>query len=624
MRRDFMQVIDTLSQATISLSWFAGTAPHLAGDAANQLLSVSAGLEALELPSGWQNKIFQKPIWSGLMFAVRVSLCLLGVLGLIYEVRARRMGMPVRERTKKRLALLFTVLSIGAYFDFGNANVRYSEYYHRHEFYHYYLGSKYFSELGYSRLYDCTLVAEIDNGRRSQVENREFRDLRVNLIKKAKDTYILTQPEKCRERFSTERWTAFQKDVDWFYSSARGSYWERMQQDHGYNPPPVWTMTGKAIASLHPADDKFFKVLASLDVMLQLGMLIMLYAAFGWRVGAIGAVFWGCNAAANFYWTGGAFLRQDWLFLLVASCCLARKKRYFWSGAALMWSALLRVFPIALFGGWVAMVLLYALARLRGRPAVDGKSGFLSYIHPSHQKLILGSVFALAVLVPASMATTGGLQPYKDFAHHIGVHKDTPLTNHMGLPTMLSHNWDGRMRFTRNDNLDDAFETWKSGRNERKAALRWAQIGIFAVIFGWIGWAVRRTQLVWVAPALSLPLVMCITDLTCYYYCMYIIAAVLAAARRSIGVGLLATGAASVILLGRDIGYADVGLSGFFYVDDNFTAQSYLFFLFSLLALWAYSRPLNGASLRAWWHRKREPAVVPHEPGKLPTGVAGV
>jgi len=167
-----MQVIDTLSQATISLSWFAGTAQHLAGDAANELLSVSAGLEALELPSGWQNKIFQKPIWSGLMFAVRVSLCLLGVLGLIYEVRARRMGMPVRERTKKRLALLFTVLSIGAYFDFGNANVRYSEYYHRHEFYHYYLGSKYFSELGYSRLYDCTLVAEIDNGRRSQVENR--------------------------------------------------------------------------------------------------------------------------------------------------------------------------------------------------------------------------------------------------------------------------------------------------------------------------------------------------------------------------------------------------------------------------------------------------------------------
>ena len=35
--------------------------------------------------------------------------------------------------------------------------------------------------------------------------------------------------------------------------------------------------------------------------------------AFGWRVMAVATVFWGCNAPANFYWTGGAFLRQDWI-----------------------------------------------------------------------------------------------------------------------------------------------------------------------------------------------------------------------------------------------------------------------------------------------------------------------
>jgi hypothetical protein len=341
-------------------------------------------------------------------------------------------------------------------------------------------------------------------------------------------------------------------------------------------------------------------------------------------VGAIAALFWGCNAAANFYWTGGAFLRQDWVFCLVASVCLARRRYFFWSGAALMWSALLRVFPAALFGGWVAMVLIYVVQRLLGKKPVDGKSGLLGYIHPDHRKLILGAVCALGLLVPLSMATTGGVQTYKDFAHHISLHKKTPLTNHMGLPTILSHNWSGRMRFTRNDNLDDAFKEWKDGRNLRKDRMEWVQRGIFVACFLWIAWALRKSQLLWLGPALSLVLVMCITDLTCYYYCMFIIAAVLAAPRRSIGVALLATAASSVVLLGRDIGYADVGLSGFYYVDDNFTAQSYLFFLFCLLSLWGYSRPFSLARLKLWLARKPEPQPDGYEKGKMPTGVGSV
>lgn len=572
----------------------------------------------------WDTKIFQKPVWTGIMFGLRVALCVLGALLVIYEVRARRMGEPVRERTKKRVALLFTVLSIGAYFDFGNPHTRYSEYYHRHELYHYYLGSKYFDEVGYQRLYDCTLIAEVDNGRKAQVAKREFRDLRVNLIKKVEDTYILTEPERCKSHFTPERWEAFKKDIDWFYNSARGSYWERMQQDHGYNPPPVWTMTGKAIASIAPAGDAFFKGLAAIDVGLQLGMIALIFWAFGYRAGAVSAIFWGCNAAANFYWTGGAFLRQDWVFLLVLSVCMAKKKKPFWAGAALMWSALLRVFPGALFGGWAMMVIIYFIQRLRGKAPAPGDKGILSYIHPTHRRLIGGAVLALAVLVPLSVAGAGGTQAWKDFSHHIGVHKRTPLTNHMGLPTILSHTWEGRMRFTRDNNLDDAFEKWKDGRNQRKDDLQIVQYGIFFAFLGWIGWALHRSKLTWMAPALSLPLVMCLTDLTCYYYSMFIIAGTLTKVRKPIGILLLATATASVVLLGRDIGYADVGLSGFYYVDDNFTAQSYIFLLFCGLMLFSYSRPLTKAAFLAFWNRKPVVKRPAHPPLENPTTVAGV
>ena len=74
------------------------------------------------------------------MNGLRIGLTLGGALLLIYEVRARRVGEAIPLRTRKRVAILLTVLSFGAYFDFFNPNTRYPEYYHRHEFFHYYLG----------------------------------------------------------------------------------------------------------------------------------------------------------------------------------------------------------------------------------------------------------------------------------------------------------------------------------------------------------------------------------------------------------------------------------------------------------------------------------------------------
>src|SRR4029434_10353702 len=113
------------------------------------------------------------------------------------------------------------------------------------------------------------------------------------------------------------------------------------------------------------ASDGFFKLLAGLDVAMHIGIVLLLNWAFGWRVMAIATVFWGCNAPADFYWTGGAFLRMDWMFFLVASLCLARQSMCVLSGAALTWSALLRVFPLILFAGWCFQIGFVILERLR-------------------------------------------------------------------------------------------------------------------------------------------------------------------------------------------------------------------------------------------------------------------
>src|SRR5690606_24596473 len=151
-RKKAMLGFETLTACTSSsgvLSSVLGSLPAIAAAPVTLGSLLGAGL--------YDGRLFDKDIWVNLMFALRVTLCLGGALLLLAEVRARRMNIHIRERTRKRIALIMTVLAFGAYFDFGNEKVRYSEYYHRHELYHYYLGSKYSEELGYKMLYSCTM-----------------------------------------------------------------------------------------------------------------------------------------------------------------------------------------------------------------------------------------------------------------------------------------------------------------------------------------------------------------------------------------------------------------------------------------------------------------------------------
>jgi len=520
----------------------------------------------------WPGHFFQNDFFHNVTIGLSIGLALVAAGLLMLEQRARRLGRPVPERTARRVGIALTVICFLLYFDFFNPNTRYPNYYHRHELYHYYLGSKYFSEVGYDHLYTCTAIAEVEQGRGPQIRKRQIRDLSAkNLIIPTTSTYIFDDPGQCKNRFTEQRWEDFKKDIAWFEQSARGDYWEKMQQDHGYNPPPVWTMAGKFFANMAPAGDTFFKLLSLIDIGLQLGAVLLINWAFGWRTMAIATVFWGCNAPANFYWTGGAFMRQDWIFLAIASVCLTRKRHFMLGGAALTWSALLRVFPVVMFGG-VGLIMLFTWLRTHR-------------FQRSQLRFVAGAALAAAVLVPSSMAATS-THAYQDFAAHIGLHKDTPLTNHMGLETMLVHNWDGRMVFTRDDRLDDPFEGWKTGRTERKAALRPLFLVLNLGLLGWLAWALHRTRLLWIGMALTVPLIPCLSNLTCYYYSIFLVVAVLYRVRPSLGPTFLALAGASQVLLWR-----------FYWIDDKYTAESYLFFAFCLCALYAYSRPLQLSQL---------------------------
>jgi hypothetical protein len=74
------------------------------------------------------------------------------------------------------------------------------------------------------------------------------------------------------------------------------------------------------------------------------------------------------------------------------------------------------------------------------------------------------------------------------------------------------------------------------------------------------------------------------------------VAGALVAVRPTFGPAFLAASGASQILLLK-----------YYFVDDKYTAQSWLFFLLAILILVVYSRPFSRERLKAWWEGKREP-----------------
>jgi hypothetical protein len=95
---------------------------------------------------------------------------------------------------------------------------------------------------------------------------------------------------------------------------------------------------------------------------------------------------------------------------------------------------------------------------------------------------------------------------------------------------------------------------------------------------------------------MSVPLMMCTTELTCYYYSFFMVAAALIRQRPTFGPAFLAVSGASQIVL-----------HCFYWVDDKFVAESYLYLLLSILILYVHARPFSKQRLSAWLRREREP-----------------
>jgi hypothetical protein len=298
------------------------------------------------------------------LIQIIVSVVAVGGASLVAALLVLRRGVP--RRTGAYVLCAFALLALYSWLRFGQLHViavrppgspfdaaRTEQ--HRplqfHEFFHYYLGSKYFAELGYLGLYDCTALADREiaaqDGAPPRVTGvvRNLGDvLTVETVADARSACAAGP----RSRFSEARWNAFEGDVRTLQHLVPDGWWNDVVGDKGLNPPPTSILLGSALANLVPieaAGIPTWLVVTSIDAVLVVLAYVGLRRAFGASAAALGAVTFGASFIASYGWLGGAVLRFTWVAAVALSLVCMRRGRWVLAGALAGWAVCDRVFP---------------------------------------------------------------------------------------------------------------------------------------------------------------------------------------------------------------------------------------------------------------------------------------
>jgi hypothetical protein len=525
-------------------------------------------------------------------------LALLGLTLLYVDLDDRRREKPhFSQKVRDRALMVLGALSLLTYFNLGFFH--FPNWIHDWEWTHYYVGSKYFNELSYDRLYECIAVADHeypDQGLQRRVELRKLTNLGdKNQLETTKD--IIAHPERCKQHFSEARWASFTHDVKFFRDRQNYRRWDDLQTDHGYNATPVWNIAGSVLANLSPASEGQLYTLALLDPLYLLAMVALVWWAFGWRATCVGLLVFATNFPSRYYWTGGSFLRWDWLFYLVAGVCLLKKEKPLWAGVALGYSALLRVFPGFIFVG----------------PILAGVIEFVRHKrwNRTYLQLGAGAVLSALVLVPISLKVGGGVQAYTAFVKNTEKHKETALTNYMGLRTIIAYRPGEAGRDLKNERDTDPWGKWKQARvrafEHAKPVYALLAVGYLVLL----GFAVRN-RAPWQAAALGATFIaIAPVELTCYYYAFVMAITVLHAEDQRVGRIMLIMTAATVFIYFHPLTFMPTWL------DEQYT-------LMSVVTVGAFVAILWNFGLGPWLAERRATRLAAAAPaaGAAPADAA--
>jgi hypothetical protein len=291
------------------------------------------------------------------------------------------------------------------------------------------------------------------------------------------------------------------------------------------------------------------ELLTAIDPIIVVGSLVAVAGAFGGWTASIVSVVFGTYFPGRLWWTGGSFLRWDWLAALLGGLALCRRKRPFAGGVLLGYSALVRVFPVFAL---VGIVLAAAISKLRRRS-----------LDPAAARVLMGALAATLVLGPLAGAVRRD-HAWMDFAHNLQKHTSVASANRMGLAVTLAFDRSTRQAALHPDG-EDQRSRWENAQAETLQRRRWLWIALAVLGTLAITLAVRD-QPTWAAGILGLLLVPLATPIACYYYAF--VAAIPLLAERKSEVG----GIVLALVLAAGL----VARLSHYEMDEQYTAQSLL------------------------------------------------
>ena len=190
--------------------------------------------------------------------------------------------------------------------------------------FHYFMGSKYFDEMEYYRLYRFCVLADRETGTNRLESIKKVRHLENYTVMDINRAEEIAKQEKSKY-FTPERWEEFKRD--WIAVSMRAPIWgwKNILTDRGFNPPPFWNVLPGFVAQfIEIRHNQQFKIGRSFDFLFKLIAYILI------------AVFVGLDAALlSFmyvelapYNTGheiGTFFQFMFLSFLLAAMAFYRK-----------------------------------------------------------------------------------------------------------------------------------------------------------------------------------------------------------------------------------------------------------------------------------------------------------
>ncbi|MET0340695.1 MAG: hypothetical protein ABW252_06820 [Polyangiales bacterium] len=353
-----------------------------------------------------------------LWLKVGISVALLAALYLRYRNRAA----PAEPLTggAKTMLVVAALLSFAVFHNLGQP--RSGTFVHYGEMFHYYIGAKYFDELGHYELYKAVIVADAEQGSALR-ELPFFTDLTT--YQNASRASALASAKAVKSHFSKARWRAFKRDVAFFRDAtatpqAPGLFF--LVMDHGYNASPVSTLVLGALTNLVPVTKLW--LLAALDVVLVVAMATLVFTVFGFEMGALFSIFFSVNILNDHGYISGGLLRYDWLFCIVAAVCLLQRRRHAASAVFLTAAAMLKIFPVVLlYGAGVAIA-----RKVTSRRALDGASV---------RFMVAAGVTSVVLFLLPAISLGSVLEPWEQFSAKTSLHNDGVYVNHLGLRGMM-------------------------------------------------------------------------------------------------------------------------------------------------------------------------------------------